>query len=52
MIQVSDSDFKTILRTLKAFTAIRPDSVKEHERWRKAHLLARKLKKQDKWNIL
>lgn len=52
MIEISDNDFKTILRTLKAFTENRPDTTREYEKYRIAKILLRRLKNKDRWDTI
>jgi len=52
MIEISDNDFKTILRTLKAFTENRPGTTREYERYRIAKILLRRLKNKDRWDTI
>jgi hypothetical protein len=48
MISISRADYRTIIDTLKTLTAVKPNSVREYEVWRKRYLLLRKLQRKEK----
>lgn len=47
MIEISNADFKAVLRLLDTLSLAKGETVKERESARKATLLSRKLKRKD-----